>query len=88
MSDEAIQLKAQQLYEKLAGWHDVEPGIVDDVLKSDATRIELVKKAEGALAITVLAPDQFSVRVPRGTEQTMTESQMFDAVRRWGLSTR
>ena len=86
--DEATSLKAQQVFEKLADWKDTFPDegwrAVDDVLKS-GTRVEVVKKAVGALEITVEAPDQFMVRVPRGVPRTLAEKEMWEAVRRWVL---
>jgi hypothetical protein len=41
------EVKARQVYEKLANWKDAEGLAVDDVLKS-GTRVEIVKRRQGA----------------------------------------
>jgi len=78
------EVKARQVYEKLANWKDAEGLAVDDVLKS-GTRVEIVKRTQGAMEIEVDTPERFRVRIPNSVPKVMTESEMYAAVRSWVL---
>ena len=78
------EVKARQVYEKLANWKDAEGLAVDDVLKI-STRVEIVKRTQGAMEIEVETPERFRVRIPNHAPGIMTESEMFAAVRGWVL---
>jgi hypothetical protein len=88
MDRDEAEKKAQQLYEKISDWkeslpEDLQHGV--DVIKSSGTRVEVIKSADGALEVTVVAPDQFSVRVPRIDPKIMAEKEMWKTVRQWLL---
>lgn len=85
MDRDAREAKAQEICEKIARWKEFQPDDLQrgfDVLKSDPTRVEVVKTI-GALDIRVVASDQFGVREPRKEPVTVGEREMLRAVKRW-----
>jgi hypothetical protein len=82
--DDVAEEMAQELYEKIWDWVESRPGgRVDLEVIKTGRRLEVVNPREGALDITVLAPDQFSARAPRNDASIMSESEMLETVRRW-----
>jgi hypothetical protein len=84
-AENQAEAKAQELYEKIWGWCEglpKEQQADKDVIKSH-TRVEVIKRSTGALDITVVAPDQFSVRAPRHDPKNMNENELLEAVKRW-----
>jgi hypothetical protein len=84
MDEEEADKKALELYEKISDWVEGEPDRKPrvTVLKSPA-RVEVIKSAVGALDITVVALDQFSVRAPLSEPKNMGENEMLETVKRW-----